>query len=32
MQKPVTIIGEHHSEAMKNVITLLYTLFLVFMS
>ena len=28
MQKTVTIIGEHQSEAIKNIITLLYALFL----
>ena len=33
MQKTlITIIGEHHSEAIKNIITLLYTLFLLFVS
>ena len=31
MQKAlVTIVGEHQSEAIKNRITLLYTLFLLF--
>ena len=33
MQKTlITMIGEHHSEAIKNIITLLYTLFLLFVS
>ena len=28
----VTIIGEHQSEAIKNKITLLYTIFLLFVT
>ena len=33
MQKAlVTIIGEHQSEAIKNIITSLYTLFVLFVS